>query len=419
MHIVVFEDGHHDDFYPIALTRPLWELRSGLFTFRERMECFAGAWGNLSPGSLFYFTREHLAPYYRERHPLLAINEFSAFEEGEEALLVNALLYPDDRLASLGPNSVLFIDGVPVAARMDASRVPRSPGDIASALNDAGLARGDAPGPVEGIKPGHIWDLVTHNGDRIARDWDLAGIEGNGDAWPVVTILGEGRQVYIGEGTTIEPHVVIDARKGPVFIGPGSRVDAFSRIEGPCAIGAGCRIVGGKVRSGTSLGEQCRVGGEVEHSIFQGYVNKYHDGFIGHAFLGEWVNLGALTSNSDLKNDYSRIKVYTPNSRKRTGERKMGCFMGDFVKTSIGTLINTGTSIGPGAMLVHAGCLTPFHVPSFSWYMNGNVLRPGPLEDFIATCREVMPRRGVEVTDGFIDMVTALYGMTAGPEEGP
>ncbi|MBN2077940.1 MAG: hypothetical protein JW838_03185 [Spirochaetes bacterium] len=419
MNIVVFEDGLHDGFYPLSLTRPLWELRSGLFTFRERMELFAGSVGNLPRGDLCYFTRERLVPYCRERYPHLAINDLSLLEGGGEVLLVNALLYPDERLENLGPNSALFLGDIPVAARIDAARVPRPVDGIFASLGELGLTRAGTIETGDALRAGFIWELVVRNGERIALDWDLAGIRGNGDAAAGVTILGEGSQVYIGEGTRIEPHVVIDATSGPVFIGPWSRVDAFTRIEGPCAIGARCRILGGKIRSGTSLGDECRVGGEVEQSIFHGYVNKYHDGFIGHSYIGEWVNLGALTSNSDLKNDYSRVKVYTPKSRKRTGEKKLGCFIGDFVKTSIGTLINTGTSIGPGAMLVHAGSLTPFHVPPFAWYMDGTIFRPGPLGDFIDTCREVMPRRGVEVTEGFIDMVTGLYEMTAGSEEGP
>ena len=121
--------------------------------------------------------------------------------------------------------------------------------------------------------------------------------------------------------------------------------------------------------------------------------------------------MGALTTNSDLKNDYTNVKVYTPDSRKKTGLKKVGCFMGDFVKTSIGTLINTGSSIGPCSMLVHMGGLTPFHIPPFSWYINGAVYKTILLEDFLATAREVMSRRGFNFTDTFVSFITGIHAL--------
>jgi len=195
-------------------------------------------------------------------------------------------------------------------------------------------------------------------------------------------------------------------------IGSGTRVHSFTRIEGPCVIGRNCLILGAKVRAGTTIGECCRIGGEIEQSIFQGFSNKYHDGFIGHSFVGEWVNLGALTTNSDLKNNYTNVKVYVPGARKRTGLRKVGCFIGDHVKTSIGTLINTGTSIGTGAMLVHAGRLTPGHIPPFSWYMDNEVARASIADPFISICREAMSRRNVDISENYITLVNTVFELS-------
>lgn len=210
----------------------------------------------------------------------------------------------------------------------------------------------------------------------------------------------------------IEPYVLLDAQSGPIRIGEGVEVYAGSRIEGPCVVGARSRVLGARIRAGTSIGADCRVGGEVEQSILHGCVNKYHDGFIGHSYIGEWVNLGALTTNSDLKNDYRNVKVYTPSSRKKTGLMKVGCFIGDFVKTSIGTLINTGTSIGTGAMLVHAGALTPFHIPPFCWFMDGEIARPDWREEFYETCRTMMERRNVDLSGALIELLNTVYDMT-------
>lgn len=417
MNIVIFEDDLHDNFYPLALTRPLWELRSGLFSFRERLELFLGR-DELSGCGAYYFTRECLAPWYRERHPGAKINDYSVFGSGGDILCINALKFVSQPDFNLEKNSAVIMGPVPVLARVSGA-TSKPAGSIANWIMKLGLKSvdyyADYESPATGRKANFIWELVDWNRGAIRHDFGLAGLEGR--ERNDVTIIGDPGLVYCEDGVSMEPHVVIDATQGPVYIGSGTRVRSFTRIEGPCAIGRDCILAGAKVGGGTTLGPVTRVGGEVEQSIFQGYANKYHEGFIGHSYIGEWVNLGALTTNSDLKNDYSNVKVYTPDSRKKTGLKKAGCFMGDFVKTSIGTLINTGTSIGAGAMLVHAGQLTPFHIPSFSWYINGSVSRSVLLEDFFATARGAMSRRGVDMTEAFTAFVNDLYA-TCGPIQG-
>ena len=137
--------------------------------------------------------------------------------------------------------------------------------------------------------------------------------------------------------------VVLDAEHGPIYIDAGAEIHPFTRIEGPCYIGAGSVLFGAKCRAGNSIGPMCRIGGEIEGTIIQGYSNKYHDGFLGHAYVGQWVNLGALTTNSDLKNDYSEVRITLDGqSPIATGSNKVGALIGDHAKTSIGTLLNTG-----------------------------------------------------------------------------
>src|SRR5262249_39286737 len=156
-------------------------------------------------------------------------------------------------------------------------------------------------------------------------------------------IIGPRERLVIAPDVTIEPHVVVDTRRGPVLLERGATIQAFTRIEGPCCIGAESCVVGGKV-SGTTLGPCCRVGGEVEQSILHGFSNKYHDGFLGHSYIGEWVNLAAGTQVSDLRNDYAAIKVSVSGERVATGRMKIGAFIGDHTKTGLATLINSGTS---------------------------------------------------------------------------
>lgn len=420
MNIIIFEDGLHDNFYPLSLTRPLWELRSGLYSFRERLELFVKKEPRLSGCGLYYFTREYLVPCLREKYPEAKINDYSVFKKGGEMFFINAVKYPSPADFAIEKNSIVIKDDSPVVARTDGSLSGETEGFIAELLMKSGLKKIDHgevyKQPGSGKKADFIWDIVDSNDESIKNDVALAGLKGNVKSRKDVTIIGDRNQVYIEDGVVFDPHVVIDASAGPVVVGSETRINSFTRIEGPSFIGKDCVVLGAKIRSGTSIGACCRIGGEIEHAIFHGYSNKYHDGFIGHAYIGEWVNMGALTTNSDLKNNYTNVKVFISGSRRQTGIKKVGCFMGDHVKTSIGTLINTGSSIGTGAMLVHAGNLTPSHIPPFSWYMNSNIERFRGLDDFIATCKAAMSRRNVAVTDNMITLINTLYDMTS-PEK--
>ena len=150
------------------------------------------------------------------------------------------------------------------------------------------------------------------------------------------------------------------------------------------------------LRGGVSLGPTCRIGGEVEASIVHGYTNKYHEGFLGHAYVGEWVNLGAVTSNSDLRNDYGEVQVPLGGDPVATGQAKVGCFLGDHTRTGLGSQLNTGTAIGVMCNVLPAGLLLPKHVPSFAAVCYGRVELRFALEELFATARVVMGRRGRE-----------------------
>ncbi|MFA6549072.1 MAG: hypothetical protein WCT39_03990 [Candidatus Margulisiibacteriota bacterium] len=201
-------------------------------------------------------------------------------------------------------------------------------------------------------------------------------------------------KVLIEEGAEVEALAVIDARQGFIHIGKGTIVKAGANLRGPLLIGP-----------------ECRIGGEVTYSIFKGYSNKAHYGFIGHSYVGEWVNLGAGTTNSNLKNNYGPVKVWSeglPAGRQGkmvdTGQQFLGCYIDDFVKTGIGTLINTGTVIGFGAN-VFGGKLTPKYVAPFSWGENEKYR----LDDFLKAAGEMMKRRGLELTRTQIESIKQNY----------
>ena len=224
----------------------------------------------------------------------------------------------------------------------------------------------------------------------------------------LVKIYGD--MVYIHKDAQIEAFVVIDAQNGPVYIDRDVIIYSHTRIEGPAYIGPLCRIVGAKIREGTSINEGCRIGGEVEESIFHKYVNKYHSGFLGHSYIGEWVNLGALTTNSDLKNNYSNVKVPLNGILMDTGEIKVGCCIGDHSKTGIGTLINTGSIIGVSVNLFGGG-LPPKYIPSFLWGGSSG-FDVYILKKAIDTARRVMARRNVKMSNAYLKLYQKIYEIT-------
>jgi len=219
------------------------------------------------------------------------------------------------------------------------------------------------------------------------------------------------RAVHISQGARIDAGVVIDARGGPVYVGTGARVHAFSRIEGPCSIGENCVLVGGKMTGGCSFGPCCRVGGDVEQTIFQGHSNKYHEGFIGHSYLGEWVNLGALTTNSDLRNTYTNVSVIVEGRPVPTNMLKVGTFIGDFARTGIGTLLDTGSTVGFSTNVFGGRRVLPKFVPSFVWG-DGEGFTEYVLEKAVATARHIMDRRGVAWSPGFEGLMRNIFELT-------
>jgi len=190
-------------------------------------------------------------------------------------------------------------------------------------------------------------------------------------------------------------------------------VHPFTRIEGPAYVGTGCTLLGTKLREGCSIGPVCRIGGEIEESIIHGHSNKYHDGFLGHAYVGEWVNLGALTTNSDLKNDYSHVDVMLNGKKVSTGSTKVGAMIGDHTKTSIGTLFNSGAICGAMCILMATGQPLPKTIPSFAWFINGVVTKGFGKRSLYKTAETSMSRRKQEWTEADEALWDKIFEITA------
>jgi len=396
------------NFYPLALSRPIWELRCGFGTLGEKLMAKAGA------ETVAYFVPGYMAEAYRAK------------VDG-----------PVNDMSALGGDDLFIVDGRVKAAGLEAMSKGRSEVGLDEEGNFvyARIGKGDlgkvSADDIEGFiaaakanlanvrcKPArweYTWDLILANAEQITADFAAAGRSGvEGTVEKPSEILGSKKDVYVAAGARVHPMVAIDAEHGPVYIDEGAEIQPFSRIEGPCYIGKGSILLGAKCREGNSIGPVCRVGGEVEESIIHGYSNKYHDGFLGHAYVGEWVNLGAMTTNSDLKSDYTTVSVMLDGRNAiDTGSTKVGSLIGDHTKTSIGTLLNTGSYVGAMAIIMATGKPLPKYIPSFSWFVEGVVTKGFGRRKLYATAKTAMSRRGREWTDAEEAMWEAIFEMTA------
>ena len=252
-----------------------------------------------------------------------------------------------------------------------------------------------------------VWELITTLVPMLREDIDALGPTMTCAPVEHATVIGP-HAVYVEAGATIEPLVVFDVSAGPVLVRAGSVVRAFTRLAGPCAVGAGSQILGDRV-SGCSIGDASVIRGEISESIVLGHANKGHEGFVGHSVLGRWVNLGAGTITSNLKNSYGPVSLWTPSGVRDTGALKLGSFFGDHVKTGIGARLTTGSVVGAGSN-VYGAAMLPRHVPPFSWG-EGDKLGEYRLEEFLRTTERAMSRRSIALSDGMRRQLTAAHAL--------
>ncbi|HEY4754933.1 MAG TPA: putative sugar nucleotidyl transferase, partial [Ignavibacteriaceae bacterium] len=246
------------------------------------------------------------------------------------------------------------------------------------------------------------WDLISNNGEQIISDFNLltSKVDGSkikGKVYAGAHLINEDK-IFIDEGAKVKPGVVLDAESGPIYVGKDAKIFPNAVIEGPAFIGSKTAIkIGAKIYENTSIGEVCKVGGEVEESIIHSYSNKQHDGFLGHAYLGMWVNLGADTNNSDLKNNYGSVKVIINGEQVDSGSMFVGLTMGDHSKAAINTMFNTGTVVGVSSNIFGAG-FPKKYVPSFAWGGSDSTTSYD-VEKALDVARKVMARRNIKLTD--------------------
>jgi len=267
---------------------------------------------------------------------------------------------------------------------------------------------------MEGLRISYPWELMRDNPQQLRDDLNRGGFQEReteqGSVHPSAVVRGDG-DVVVSAGARVDPFVLLDSSSGPIYLAPGVQVKSHSTVEGPAFIGENSLILGALIRGGCTIGRECRIGGEVEQSILHGCVNKYHYGFLGHSYVGSWVNFGAGSTNSDLKNNYRNVRVRLQDREVDTMQTKIGAFVGDHVKTGIGTLMNTGFVCGVGANLFGGRGTFSGSIPSFAWG-DGGKMQEYRLEEFEKTAELVMRRRGVEMSDRYRRLLRSVFKRT-------
>ncbi len=409
--IYLFEDQGFEWLLPLVWTRPVYELRSGALSIREKVTAL------FPDAGMVLHARAYLAPALRERYPDLSVNSFP--DVPRAGLFVNGRLLPDKTVVHLirrlmrEGEFLLMRQDLVAAAFLYAHRVREIP--LQEGLP---LSRADFPEDILTLSVDvptlfrYPWDLVCRSPEQLLYDRTL-GVLSTSPITEVpygVAVLNAS-EVHVGPHVRIYPGVVLDAEDGPIVLDEHVTIMPGAYVQGPVAIRRGALVKPhAKIYEGSLIGPVVKVGGEVEATIIQGYTNKQHEGFLGHAYVGEWVNLGAGTNNSDLKNNYSSVRVFLRGCTVDTELTFWGLIAGDHTKTAIGTQLNTGTVLGVSCNVFGAG-FPPRYMPSFSWGgAQGFVTYELPRALEVAS--RVMARRHRVLTEAEADVLRYVYAAT-------
>ncbi len=379
--LIIFDDNSlHKRLAPISLTRPVACIRFGIFTIKETWIKFFDK--KFPEISVAYKTEAYLS----EKYP---------YVDSEDCIEIAANIKASTELVSLvlslKDGEILFVNNRYIAKK----------GENAAKRIDHKLE--------QLVFVDALWHIFQKNNEAIAIDFDLIKTTSKSALISDTNrVLGK-NQIFIAEGARVE-HAILNAEKGPIYIGPNSEIMEGSIIRGPFSLGEHAVIkMGAKIYGATTIGPHCKVGGEISNSVFQAYSNKGHDGFLGNSVVGEWCNFGADTNSSNLKNNYSNVKIYSFEDQKIAPSDIMFCgvLMGDHSKTGINTMLNTATVVGVSANIFGGG-FPPKFVPSFTW---GGVTKSDRfiLEKAFEVAENMMSRRNLTLSQADRTILSYLY----------
>ncbi len=388
MNYILYDDNSWSNLLPLTFTRPVSELRVGILTLREK-------WEKLLNSKLSYITQNYLQDKFLRKIE-------------EENILINSSVLPSNeivgKIQQLKLNECLVFNNQFVACYISDKILPNFSINILTNFKILDLTA------CRFIK--YPWDIFLHNQNEIAADFQLI------TKWRKTASISETNQyfnkerIFIEDGAKVEC-AILNPQEGYIYVGKNAEIMEGSIVRGSLAMCEGAVLkLGAKIYGATTLGPFAKVGGEVNNSVIFGYSNKAHDGFLGNAVLGEWCNLGADTNNSNLKNNYSEVKVWNYKQDKfiHTGLQFCGLFMGDHSKTGINTMFNTGSVVGVSANIFGAGFPRSF-IPSFSWGGPSGI-QEYKLKDAIETATMVMKRRKIEMSEIDKNIFLHIYNNT-------
>jgi len=374
MNLILFDSNRRNHLLPLTFTRPVADIRIGILTIREKWEHYFGKSSTL--------TEEYLS------------GKFPA-HISEHNILINSSVCPDEDLVKaikeLKPNEALVAEHTIIAV-------------VASAVQAKAFSETDLAGFTQRaythkfLQVTSLWDIFQKNGEAIEADFKLITTGRKSAKISATNTVINPENIFLEEGAKVEASV-INATGGPVYIAKDAEVMEGSLIRGPFVLGEHSTLkMGAKIYGATTIGPHSKVGGEVNNSVIFGYSNKAHDGFLGNAVIGEWCNLGADSNNSNLKNNYAEVKLwsYAENTFVNTGTQFCGLIMGDHSKCGINTMFNTGTVVGVSCNIFGSGFLRNF-VPSFSWG-GANGFMGYSMDKALETAKLVLERRHIELT---------------------
>ena len=376
--VILFDNEVWDNLLPLTYTRPVGELRVGILTIKEKWE----KWANTT---VSFITQEHLS----QKYPMTIESD---------NIVINGSLLPLPGICKLieqlEPNEALLHNDELIAARLNESQFNHLIQD--QEIEELqGFDIGDTPL----LKINNLWDIFSNNDQAIKLDFELLTKNRTSQPLSETNRVTAPENIFLESGATVE-HAILNASKGPIYIGKDAEIMEGCIVRGPLAMNEKSILkMGAKIYGATTLGPYCKVGGEVNNVVFTGYSNKGHDGFLGNSVIGEWCNLGADTNASNMKNNYSEVKLWNYSTQRfgKTGLQFCGLIMGDHAKCGINTMFNTGTVIGVSANVFGGGYPRNF-IPSFAWG-GDQKYSTYTLAKALDTARIMMKRRDLELTE--------------------
>lgn len=386
MNYILFDGPVRNSLLPFTFTRPVADIRVGIRTIREKWEAYLGS-----------TTTTVTEDYLTDLFPMV---------EMDANVLINASFLPDEELVALikalGPGEAVFTGDEVIAfyTTGDQEEVDLESYKVREYSGSA-------------LRIEHTWDIFSKNGEAIKADYEWLTRDRKSAPLSDTNTVIAAENIFIEEGAKVEC-AILNASTGPIYIGKDAEIMEGSMIRGPFALGENSTVkMGAKIYGPTSTGPYCKIGGELNNVVLFGYSNKGHDGFLGNSVLGEWCNIGADSNNSNLKNNYTPVRLWDYDSGRfaHTGLQFCGLMMGDHSKCGINTMFNTGTVVGVSANIFGSGFPRNF-IPSFSWGGAAGFTTFKPEKAFEAA-EAMMQRRGLSLSEAEKQMLNEVFEQTA------